>query len=356
MRRTLHGIDLSRLLISTLLVAIACVILMFGEVRVRNECRDVQIKAAVRMRRCIDSLSTATRPVHNLDPNKTNLIGVEYSPITTTIGELIAKRTSTNPDFSALIVRYLSDIGVKSGDAVAIGCSGSFPALSIAAICACEIMGLETRVIASVAASGYGANRPEFTYLDMEKYLFDKGCISSRTIAASFGGAGDVAYDLQDEGRELLKYTIARHGVIFINEPDRKRNMALRERLYLQDGKLKVFINIGGGVVNIGSYDVARELAPGINRGRQFGQSMSAVFLNNGIPVIHMLNIETLARENGLAIDPVPLPRPGISDVYYDVRVRTGTILISVPFFLLGFAVLLQIIPSCSRITRTISS
>jgi poly-gamma-glutamate system protein len=330
---------------------------MLGDVHVKTEYYDAQIDAATRMRRCIDTLSMADiSPIQDFDPNETNLIGVEYSQITTTIGDLIAKRTSTNPDFSALIVRYLNGIGVKRGDAIAIGCSGSFPALAIAAICACEIMGLEARIIASVAASGYGANRPALTYLDMEKYLFDKGCLSSRTIAASFGGADDVATDLQPGGLNILKRTIKKHGLIFINEPDREENIMLREQLYQKGGQPVVFINIGGGVMNIGSYDEARELAPGINQGRYFGTSMSARYLNKGIPVIHLLNIERLAHQNGLAIDPVPLPGPGMSDVYFDVRLRNTSIFVSFPFFLLGFCVLLQIIPSCSRITRTMSS
>ena len=39
----------------------------------------------------------------NLDPNQTAIIGNEITKITTTQGNLEAKRTATNPDFAALI-------------------------------------------------------------------------------------------------------------------------------------------------------------------------------------------------------------------------------------------------------------
>ncbi len=39
-------------------------------------------------------------PSAQADPNRTGMIGQEYTPITTTIGELPAKRTATNPDFA----------------------------------------------------------------------------------------------------------------------------------------------------------------------------------------------------------------------------------------------------------------
>src|SRR5690606_13924448 len=61
------------------------------------------------------------------DPNGTGLIGVEDSKITTSSGQLEAKRTTTNPDFAALVVSLLREVGVGKGDAVAVGASSSFP-------------------------------------------------------------------------------------------------------------------------------------------------------------------------------------------------------------------------------------
>lgn len=38
------------------------------------------------------------------------------------------------------------------------------------------------------------------------------------------------------------------------------------------------------------------------------------------IPVIHLLNVRGLAEENGMPFDPVPLTKPGETEVYYTMR------------------------------------
>ena len=66
------------------------------------------------------------------DINRTGFIGLENSVITTSLGHLEAKRTAANPNFAAAVVRMLKQAGVGRGDAVAVGASGSFPALAAA--------------------------------------------------------------------------------------------------------------------------------------------------------------------------------------------------------------------------------
>ena len=77
-----------------------------------------------------------------LDPNRTGLIGEEFTCLTTTVGVLSAKRTSTNPEFAALLVRWLHDLNLEPRARVLVTLSGSFPALGIAAIIACEELNL----------------------------------------------------------------------------------------------------------------------------------------------------------------------------------------------------------------------
>ncbi len=48
-----------------------------------------------------------------LDPNQTGIIGEEYTELTTTLGNLEAKRTSTNPAFAALLVKYFKEANLK---------------------------------------------------------------------------------------------------------------------------------------------------------------------------------------------------------------------------------------------------
>jgi len=96
--------------------------------------------SAVGDHRASMAASTATSPAspidEGLDPNRTGLIGPQYSPLFTTVGHLEAKRTTTNPAMAALLVHLLQEAGVEPGDRIAIGASGSFPALMIASLSA----------------------------------------------------------------------------------------------------------------------------------------------------------------------------------------------------------------------------
>ncbi len=49
----------------------------------------------------------------------------------------------------------------------------------------------------------WGANIPEFTYLDIESALYNEGLISSKTAYASYGGIDDVGRGLTPEGKIL---------------------------------------------------------------------------------------------------------------------------------------------------------
>ena len=103
-----------------------------------------------------------------VDPNRTGLIGPDWSETTTTIGDLPAKRTVTNPDLAAAIARILLSLDPPRGAAVGLVLSGSFVGANVAAIAAVE---------AARAAAGHRQlarrvdvrrNDPAFTWLDME--------------------------------------------------------------------------------------------------------------------------------------------------------------------------------------------
>ena len=61
-----------------------------------------------------------------LDPNETGIIGEEFTPLTTSLGDVAAKRTSANPAFAGVVAVYFERAGLKPGDAVAIGAAGRF--------------------------------------------------------------------------------------------------------------------------------------------------------------------------------------------------------------------------------------
>ena len=126
------------------------------------------------------------------DINRTGMIGLDYSFITTTVGNLEAKRTSTNPNMAAVVVDMLHELKLQPGDKVAVNCSGSFPALNIAVMCALQELQLEPYLISSFGSSTHGANDPEFTYLDMEQLLVEQGLLTHRSDLFSIGGMEDL--------------------------------------------------------------------------------------------------------------------------------------------------------------------
>ena len=105
------------------------------------------------------------------DPADTGIIGLAMSPVTSVLGHLSAKQTSTNPNFAAVLVEMLKEAGVEQGDVVAVGVSGSFPALNICTYAALESLGAKPLVISSASASQWGANVPQLMWPDMELSL-----------------------------------------------------------------------------------------------------------------------------------------------------------------------------------------
>lgn len=259
------------------------------------------------------------------DVNRTGFIGVRYSPLTTTLGELAAKRTATNPNMAALLARLLDEAGAEKGDAVAIGASGSFPALIVATLAAAHAMGLRPILICSLGASQWGANDPRFTWLEIEDCLVAAGVFPEayRAVAVSLGGDRDAALELDLEVRDALVAAIAARGVRFLYEPDLERNIAERLRAYsshAEERRIAAFVGIGGNWADMGEDPTVLTLQPGLNlltvvpEGPRRGVAL--VMAAAGIPLIHLLNMRGLTTRYGLPWDPSPLPRPGAGYFY----------------------------------------
>ena len=264
----------------------------------------------------------------DFDINETGMIGLRWSGMTTTLGVLEAKRTSTNPDFAAVAVDLLKRCGAKEGDRVAVNLSGSFPALSLSVLSAAEVLNLRPVVIASLGASMWGANDPAFTWLDIEHVVRESKLIRSGTFAASLGGALDVGKDMDDEVRERLRTRIRAANVVFIEEPDFEKNLAQRMTLYLADGLPVCFINVGGNLTSGGAEVDSGALRPGLMRslddaGTHIGGLIRA-FLERKVPVIHLLDLKAVAAATGLPYDPVPLPAPGSGGIFRAMQVNRG--------------------------------
>lgn len=246
-----------------------------------------------------------------LDPAGSGLIGVEYSDITTSLGDLVAKQTSLNPAFAGLVVRWLKEAEVHAGDRIAVTFSGSFPALDLAVLCAIETLRLDAQVISSVGASMYGANIYGFTWLDMEKRLADAGIIHTRSRWASLGGIADTHGGLFETGIAEGEAAISRTGTPYLREgtPATVERDALRRmELYFEAGPPRAYVNVGGNVTAIGWINEAHVLEGGLQRRIPPTDAPKRGLLHRmsekGVPVIHMLNIERLAAANHLPIAP----------------------------------------------------
>ena len=279
------------------------------------------------------------------DPTGSRLIGKVLSPITSGSGSLVSKQTTVNPNFAAVIVQWLKDLGIKSGDVVAVGLSGSFPAMNIAVYSAMHQLGVEPIIISSTAASQWGANNPGFTWLDMESLLRKHEVFPYKSVAASLGGVGDEAIGLTERGHKLLNRAIERNEIPGIGavQPEKtprvnenaeeippelapidQNRVRERMRVYYEnagDRPIRAYVNVGGGTVSVGTKVGKRKFSPGVNRRPPKGidempPSVLGAFLESGVPAIHATRMIDLAEEYGLEIAPRRIPEVGQGAVF----------------------------------------
>jgi len=252
------------------------------------------------------------------DPTNSGMLGLSSSVTTTNTGSLEAKRTTLNPNWAAVVVQLLHDAGVERGGTIAIGVSGSFPALNLAAFAAAEVLHLDAIAIASVGASSWGGNIPTLTWLDMERVLSDAGILRTHSIAASLGGTRDRAIGMPKTGRRRLREAIQRAGVPFIETETDLDSIESRMALYREhagDRYIQAYVNVGGSLASIGPKTVKRLYRPGLNvRLDPHAVHVDSVmkrFLRDGVPVVNLSKIVPLAELYGLPLEPVALPQPG---------------------------------------------
>ena len=292
--------------------------------------RERQVEAASLMARSLDAikrlrLSRGLPIDRTLDPNETGIVGEDFTALTTSVGEVEAKRTAANPGFAALMVRLFHEAGLSRGDVVAVGGSGSFPALLLATLCASRALELEPVVVYSIGASMYGANIPGLTFVDMLRALRAEGILPYRLAAVSPGGRGDggsgVLFD--EEGGALIAET-GRTGLPVVGGASLAERIQRRLRIFETTAAgrpIRCFVNIGGASASFGAGAESLKLPNGLVREapalpQSPTRGLVFEFLSRRIPVIHLLHVKGLARDNRLPFDPVPFPPLGDGDVY----------------------------------------
>lgn len=287
-----------------------------------------KLKAARRMKQAIKHLAEKREKIigtidQDSDPARSGLIGTLMTNITSTSGHLGAKQTSINPNWAAVMVEHFRRAKLQAGDTIAVGFSGSFPALNLATIIAAESYGLKPLVTTGVTSSMWGANLPEFTWLDMERHLLEARLINTKSLAASLGGQGDRGRGLSKKGLQLVKSAIMRNGIQRIEAQSPQDSMDQRMEIYRNaagDADIKAYVNVGGNTVSVGSILGKKLYKEGLNLRPSATalsvDSMMSRFAREGIPVIHMIRVKKLAEKYGLPLEPKQLSKPGEGRIF----------------------------------------
>jgi poly-gamma-glutamate system protein len=313
------------------LIALAVLAFLLAEnLRQRDPVVDknyaTMVNAAKIMREGMDVLKplrAQLEPINpEFDPQRSGLVGLENSIITTNQGGRESKQTTVNPNWAAVAVKLLADAGVGEGDLVAVTVSGSFPAMNLAVYSALEALGADAIIIASASSSQWGANVPGFAWLDMERELRNAGVISMKPIYASLGGIEDRGIGISEEGIRSLKRSIDRADINFIDPANYQEAVADRIaifREYSAERSYKAFVNVGGGATIVGPPGIDDMFKSGLQKdapARAFAvDTVMGYFLQEEIPGIHFIGIKNLANRYGLPIapiEPVPVGNGGI--------------------------------------------
>jgi len=242
------------------------------------------------------------------DPWKTGFIGVEWSPLTTTLGSLPSKRTASDPRWSVVTGRWFDELGLSEGDRIAVYSSGSFPGMILNVLCAAEERGLDPSLVVSLGASTWGANIPSLPWPVIGSVLRNAGFISTRSSYYTLGGREDLGGGISPEGIKILETAAREAGVEILKARDVHEMIAMKVDL-LKEKNAKALVNIGGSASSLGTDEEVLQLRGGLilpSDNKDAGNGVIAGALENNIPVIHFLNLRELSLGTGVPFDSRP--------------------------------------------------
>jgi poly-gamma-glutamate system protein len=284
-----------------------------GPAAARVEGRAVAAEQAMRSAESVVSAAKAEAGIASESgADASGLIGDELTPLVTTLGNLEAKRTSTNPAWAAVLTRKMAAEGIGPGDVIAAGFSGSFPGLNLAVVLAGRALGAEVVAISSVTASTWGANQPGFTWPEIECRLVPD-VMPRSSVAVTAGGVGDMASDLEPAGQRLAwsirDRTAGRLGAAALRPAgfqDAVRQRMAAYRRAANGRPIALYVNVGGTAASLGESPAVLRLRNGFVRPVPFDRSASrgvtARFAEQGVKVLMLLNIRDLALRWGIPL------------------------------------------------------
>jgi hypothetical protein len=166
----------------------------------------------------------------------------------------------------------------------------------------------------------------------MEALLDERSLIETRSVAASLGGSNDRGRGLSPKGRGLLEGSITRNGIALIAEKTLEESVDRRIEIYDREAGergIRAYVNIGGGAASIGNSLNGTLIRAGINEGLPaYNWTRRGVlhhYARRGVPIVHVLRIETIAQRHGFPVAPEAVPAVGEGEVYhreaYDLRI-----------------------------------
>ena len=243
------------------------------------------------------------------DTFRTGLIGLEWSPLSTTLGDLPAKRTACDPRWSIVVSRWLDRLNVKKGDSVVLLSSSSFPGMILNVLTALESHGIDTHMVLSLGSSTWGANDPEMPWPAIASYLRTKGMLHTKEKYITLGGNREVGGGISEEGMSIMR-KIARDSQTPLIIKNNLQEMIEWKMQIINEIKPVAVINIGGGHAAMGNDDIVTGLNPGLHlsESKMAGNGVVGMSLAAGYPVIHLLNIKQLSVASGIPYDSAPMP------------------------------------------------
>jgi poly-gamma-glutamate system protein len=265
------------------------------------------------------------------DPYRTGFIGLEWSPLSTTLGALPAKRTVCDPRWSVVVRRWMESLKLQSGDCVAVYSSSSFPGMAFNVLRALESLRLEPLLIVSLGASTWGANDPLFPWPLIEKALRSAGYLRTKAMFYTLGGGREIGGGMPDEATSVLVKAAEVNDVPIVKKASLDEMVQWKMDL-LEQHHAKALISIGGSEANMGPGNDILRLRPGLHLSGEAGSGVIGRALRAGYPVVHLLNIKGLCAETGVPYDAPP------STVFHGGRAKWG-LLAGVILFTVALAV-----------------
>lgn len=122
----------------------------------------------------------------------------------------------------------------------------------------------------------------------------------------------------------MLWTAVERNGLKPLKPKNFKDGVDKRMAMYAQaagDAPIKTYVNIGGGTVSVGTKLGKRMFRPGLSTrkpaGARYVDSVMTRFMDDDVPVIHLVRVEQMATVYGLPLQPTSTPASGEGAVFY---------------------------------------